>query len=417
MGDLVHYSISIVSGLAIAYLALLLSGTASINDEAARITSISVSYSIAYLPYLLTLWITRVVPETRRMRVVIIVGAILFRLLAFTLPPALSDDMLRYEWEASRISVGENPYKVSPASTGALNRKIPGYDFSAVYGPVLELAHWVTFKLGLPMKTSAAFAEALLLGLFWWWMRKNSWPLWRWALLGWSPLSVYEYWMNGHNDAWLILLLFAAFVTEGFWSWTLLALATLTKWWPVLLVPLWLRFTPSLPGMLGFALFLASCLLWIPIAEWVTKVRFTTGFLGGWQNNAFLYRLLSDKMQAIGLVGSLSALLPFLKKGKVESIIFFLTFFLAVSANIHPWYLGWILPFLGASRVNPLPWLLTMALLPLAYDPMIGWRLNGDWREDELIRFFIWGSVSAFSLFQVVRSKKQVEWFSNGDTS
>lgn len=403
MGDLVHYSISIVSGLAIAYLALLLFGTASIKDEAARITSISVSYSVAYIPYLLTLWIVSIVPDTRRLRHVLVGGAILFRLLAFGLPAALSDDVLRYEWEASRLAVGENPYRESPASTGTANRKIPGYDFSAVYGPVLEGAHLASLVLGLPMKASAAFAEALLLGLFWWWMEKNGWPLWKWVLLGWSPLNVYEYWMNGHNDAWLILLLFAAFVTEGAWSWILLALATLTKWWPILLIPLWLRISFSGPGLIGYALLMGACLLCLPAAEWVTKIRFTTGFLGGWQNNAFLYRLLSDKMQAIGLIGSLSVVLPFLKMGKVESIILFLTCFLAVSANIHPWYLGWLLPFLGASRINPLPWLLSMALLPLAYDPMIGWRLNGAWREDEVIRYLIWGSVSVFSLIHVVR--------------
>ena len=407
MCDLVHYSISIVAGLAIAYLALLFTGTSSINDEAARITSISVSYSIAYLPYLLALWIATIVPETRRLRVVVVGGALLFRLLAFSLPPALSDDVLRYEWEASRLAIGENPYRVSPASVGAGNKRIPGYDFSAVYGPVLEVAHLASFRLGLPMKASAAFAEALLLGLFWWWMRKNGWPLWRWIVLGWSPLNVYEYWMNGHNDAWLILLLFAAFVTDGFWSWILLALATLTKWWPMLLIPLWLRLSFSWPGMIGYALLMASCLLWIPVGEWVTKVRFTTGFLGGWQNNAFLYRLLSDKMQAIALIVSLSAVLPFLKQGKAELIVWFLTFFLAISANIHPWYLGWLLPFLGASRVNPLPWLLAMALLPLAYDPMIGWRLNGEWREDTIIRNLIWGSVTVYSLFQVVRSRNR----------
>ena len=407
MGDLVHYSISIVAGLAIAYLALLFAGTVSINDEAAQITSISVSYSIAYLPYLLTLWIAANVPETRRLRQVVVAGAILFRLSAFALPPALSDDVLRYEWEASRLSLGENPYRVSPASVGAENKKIPGYDFSAVYGPVLELVQLASFRLGLPMKASAAFAEALLLGLFWWWMRKNGCPLWRWVLLGWSPLNVYEYWMNGHNDAWLILLLFAAFLTEGFWSWILLGLATLTKWWPILLIPLWLRFRFSWPGIVGYAMLMCSCLFWISVGEWVTKIRFTTGFLGGWQNNAFLYRFLSDKMQAIGIIGLLSVVLPLFKQGKAELIVWFLTVFLALSANIHPWYPGWLLPFLGASRLNPLPWLLAMALLPLAYDPMIGWRVNGSWREDELIRYLIWGSVCAFSMFQVVRSRNR----------
>lgn len=358
--------------------------------------SISVGYSITYLFYFVALWIASRVPESPHLRGVVLVSAIAFRLLAFALPPSLSDDELRYRWEAETISRGLNPYRISPAQAGALDRKIPGYDFSAVYGPVLEAVHWATYQTGLPMKTSAAFAEALLLLLAW----RQRWPLWRWILLGWSPLSVYEYWMNGHNDSWLMLLLFAAFLTQGTASWAWLTLATLTKWWPILLVPLWLARTFSIPGLLSFTALMASCLLLMPLGEWITKVRFTTGFLGGWQNNAFLYRFLSDKMQAIGIMVVCSAALPRLKLDRAESILCFLTVFLAFSANIHLWYLGWLLPFLAVSRWDPLPWLLPMALLPMTYDQMIGWRLNLSWIADEHMRIWIWTSVTLFAAYR-----------------
>ncbi|MCX6613868.1 MAG: hypothetical protein NTW74_23855 [Acidobacteria bacterium] len=288
------------------------------------------------------------------MRRVVVLAAISFRLLAFTLPSSLSDDYLRYEWEAETISRGLNPYRISPAQLSAPDHRIPGYDFSAVYGPVLEFAHWATYQTGLPMKTSSSLAEALLLLLAW----RQRWPTWRWMILAWSPLSIYEYWMNGHSDSWLILLLFAALVTKGLSSWIWLALATLTKWWPLLLIPIWLAQRYSPPGLVAYALLMSSCLLLMPVHEWVTKVRFTTGFLGGWQNNVFLYRFLSDKMQAIGIAALSSASLPFLKLGLAESILCFLTIFLSFSGNIHLWYLGWLLPFLAASRWNPLPWLL-----------------------------------------------------------
>ena len=390
---MVHYSNSILAGLAAAFLAVLALGTLWTNDEAARITSISIGYSITYLFYFVALWIASRVPESPHFKKVVVLAAISFRLLAFTLPPSLSDDYLRYQWEAKTLSAGLNPYLTSPAQLADPDHRIPGYDFSAVYGPVLESAHWLNYQTGLPMKTSASLAEALLLLLAW----RQRWPVWRWMILAWSPLSVYEYWMNGHSDSWIMLLLFSALLTKGTATWIWLAFATLTKWWPVLLVPLWIGQRFSAPGLLAYAVLLSGCLLLMPISEWITKVRFTTGFLGGWQNNAFLYRFLTDKMQAIGISGFTSAVLPLLKLGPAESILCFLTVFLAFSANIHLWYLGWLLPFLAASRWGPLPWLLPMALLPLAYDSMIGWRLSGSWQEDELMRVWIWSGVLVFS--------------------
>lgn len=394
---MVHYSNSILAGLATAFLAVLALGTFWTDDEAARITSIGVGYSIAYLCYFTAVWIASRVPESPHFKKVVVLAAISFRLMAFTLPPSLSDDYLRYQWEAETLSRGMNPYRTSPALLSNPDHRIPGYDFSAVYGPVLEAAHWVTYQTGFPMKTSASLAEAVFLFLAW----RQRWPIWRWMILAWSPLSVYEYWMNGHSDSWIILLLFSAYLSRGAQSWTWLALATLTKWWPLLLVPIWLGYNFSPPGMFVYVAILSSCLVLMPIDEWITKIRFTTGFLGGWQNNAFLYRFLSDKLQAIGIAFFTSAILPLLKLGLAESILCFLTVFLAFSANIHLWYLGWLLPFVAASRWNPLPWLLPMALLPLAYDPMIGWRLSRSWHEDEVMRVWIWTGVVVFACYRL----------------
>jgi hypothetical protein len=398
---LVHYSNLVLAGLGTTLLATLALGTLWTDDEAARITSISFTNSIAYLPYFFAIALTTRVTETPRLRQIACTGAILFRLFAFAMPVSMSDDVLRYEWEAQTLSQGLNPYRVSPAQLKAAKHQIPGYDFAAVYGPVLEAAHWTVYMSGLPLKASSAIADGLLLLVLW----RKRWPLWRWMMLAWSPLCIYEYWMNGHNDAWLILLLTLAFLAEGTMAWFWLGLATLTKWWPVFLVPLWLRVNPSGMGVGLYGAMLSSCLLLMPVSEWITKVRYTTGFLGGWQNNPFLYRLLSDKTQVIAIAAAGSAGLWFARFGKAESMVAFITLLLAFSANIHPWYLGWVLPFLASSRWNPMPWLLPMALLPLAYDPMIGWRLNGTWNEDPVLRFYIWTGVTVFAAYRLIRSR------------
>lgn len=398
MCDLVHNSNLVLTVLAGMLLLAISAGTLGTEDEAAWIASVCVSNSIAYLPYFFAVYITTRVDETSLMKRVVVIAAILFRLLAFTQPPVMSDDTLRYRWEARQIEAGRNPYRVSPADVKEPDRRVPGYDFSAVYGPVIEGVHFATYKLGLPMKASACVAEAVLLLLLW-----RRVPLSRWVLVAWSPLMVFEFWINGHNDAWLVLLLYLALVARGWAAWVWLGLATLTKWWPVLLVPLWLRADPSLWGVAAYASLLGSCLGLMPWSEWVTKVRYTTGFMGGWQNNAFLYRVMSDKMQAMGVAAVASVSVPWLRLSQVNRCLVLVTVFLAVSANIHPWYLAWLMPMLALSEWDALPWLLPMALLPLAYDPMIGWRMNGTWVEDMAIRNWIWCSVMVFSAYRFLR--------------
>jgi len=53
--------------------------------------------------------------------------------------------------------------------------------------------------------------------------------------------------------------------------------------------------------------------------------------------------------------------------------------FLVFTPTLHPWYAAWIVPFV-ALRPR-LSWLLLLALLPLAYLPVTGWRTAGLWEE------------------------------------
>jgi len=403
MIELAQYSNSILAGLGALVLLSLASGGWGTNDEAGRITAISIAFSVAYLPYLFGMWVAQQAQGRQGMREVVWGVAILLRLLGFVYPAILSDDLLRYEWEAGVLERGMNPYRVSPAELGEGNRMIPGYDVAALYGPVLEGVHWLVYTLGLPMKFSAALGE----GLFLWVAGRQGWPLWRLVMVAWCPLSIVEYWMNGHADAWLMLFLLLALTGEGAGAWVWLGMATLTKWWPVLLVPVWLRTGYSGAGVGIYAAMLGSCYWLMPLGEWVSKVRFGTGFLGGWQNNAYLYRLLSDKMQAVVLFGVTSLGLGWRGGDRAKLSLAMVSVLLAFSANIHPWYLGWLLPVLGVSGVNPLAWLLPMALLPLAYDPMVGWRLNGSWIEDEMLRIYIWGAVSGFAIYAIARGRSR----------
>lgn len=371
------------------------------NEETARILSVSVSISIAYLPFFFALYSASRISPTPTLWRIVWATALLVRLLCFFSPALLSDDTLRYEWEARTLLSGLNPYLTSPRDLSEPNLRIPGYDFPAVYGPLIEALQGLTLALHLPAKASGAFAELLLLIL----SSRAGLPFHRWLLLAWSPLAITEFWLNGHNDSWLILLLFLALTTTSARSWLFLALATLTKWWPALLVPIWLARSASLPGLAIFTALLLSCFFLMPPDAWLTKVRFTSGFLGGWQNNPFLYRFLTDKWQSFAVSLTAAISLPFARLPRHLLTLAFITTFLAFSGNIHPWYLSWLLPPLLLSSINPLPWLLPSALLPLAYNPMFGWALHLSWTPDPQIPQFIWSATTLFAIYAIINKR------------
>lgn len=368
------------------------------HDEGLRIASVCIQYIVAYFPYFLTLHFAQNLLPDKRLEQLSLGVAIAMRLVAVG-PALLTSDMARYRWEAMTLDRGLNPYRVTPASLGDI--LTPGADFSAVYGPWLEFAHWVAYRVtaGAWMQLSAVVADCCILALLWRDLGRGRLTLFRWLLYAWSPLAIYEFWQNGHNDAWLVLFLFLALREGNSWLW--LAMSIGTKWWTLLLVPLWMRRYGWVRGVIALGA-VGLPLLWVlQPEEWVQKVRFTTGFLGGWSNNAFFYHMLQNKEQAIVVLCVAAGVLPFLRMRTPELVLGLTTVVLAISANIHPWYLSWLLPGLVLTRVNPLPWLLPMALMPLAYDSMLGWVLAGVWREDPSLRLLIWIPVLVHSSVHV----------------
>lgn len=371
-------------------LGLILMSHWAYHDEGLRIASVCIQYIVAYFPYLLTLLISQNLLPDKRLERLSLGLAIAMRVAAIG-PAVLTSDMERYRWEASALDRGFNPYRTTPASLGEFT--VPGADFSAVYGPWLEFVHWVAYRLtgGQWMQLSAVLAECCVLGLLWRRLGQGRLPFFRWLLYAWCPLVMYEFWQNGHNDAWLVLGLFLMLEEKSTArSWLWLGASVLTKWWTLLLVPLWVRRAGWRWGALVLCGVGAMLALLLTPAEWVTKVRFTTGFLGGWTNNAFLYHLLTQKEQAVALFVVAGIALPFWRQSPAKVLLAFPTLLLSFSANIHLWYLSWLLPGLVLTEVNPLPWILPMALLPLSYDSMLGWVLAGVWRENQSLRFLIW---------------------------
>lgn len=97
-------------------------------------------------------------------------GAVLLRLLAWPLPPLLSDDALRYLWDGRVVLAGANPYRLAPAAAelGALRSSLwaalPHRDVPTVYPPAalatFAAAAGIESALGSPATGSPGAAPS-----------------------------------------------------------------------------------------------------------------------------------------------------------------------------------------------------------------------------------------------------------------
>jgi alpha-1,6-mannosyltransferase len=352
-------------------------------------------YIIAGIPWITSVWLAGKIPWSARWETLVIVVAVLLRFLAIFIPPQLSDDLRRYRWEGEAQARGLNPYQVSPREDGATDR-LPVPEARAIYGPVIMLAEASAWKLTSSlsgMRLPAMLAELCICGLLLLLRRRCQLPPHHALIWLWAPLPLFEFWANGHNDAITLALLLAAVAFSGPLSMLLLGLAAATKYWPLLLLPFFRR-----QWKLWWIVPLAFLATWAPYGvPPLDNFRYTSGFLGGWRNNDFLFaftwlaageepyraKYLSMALIATGLFWIWRRNLPL-----VRSLTAAVATLLLLSANIHPWYASW--PLLFAALYAPQPAaLLWFALLPLCYEPMLLWQAAGLWQPFDAERWFI----------------------------
>jgi len=137
---------------------------------------------------------------------------------------------------------------------------------------------------------------------------------------------------------------------------------------------------------------------------------FASGFLGGWSNNPSLFWVIeaispskaAAKYIVMGLVGGI-ALIP---QPLERSVLTTTLAILLLSANVHPWYLTWLLPHWAVLTVPPLA--IWMALTPLHYWALSEWRSTGRWVERGPWNAVVYG-ISAVTLFLWLWRRRRVE--------
>jgi alpha-1,6-mannosyltransferase len=353
---------------------------------------------------------------------IIIPAAIVFRLTLVLLPPATTDDLYRYRWEAMVQESGGNPYQARPSAPewrplrDSTYNKIPTRDFKAGYGPAWELLSRGSFVLARAitenpgaqvrwMKAPAVLFDVGLLAVLASLLAALGLPRSRLLLYAWAPLPIWEFWCNGHNDAvvcfWLMAALLAAHRGWKSRAGVALGIATSVKWWPAVLLA---AFGKRCGLVRTFAVTgIITALLFTPFLSNVTEnARHISGFVGGWRNNDSLFGLLfwaaggdlyRAKYMAFGCMGAVSIWLAWRSWPLEKTALWTIVFILLISANCHPWYLTWFMPLLA---INPHPSLLLWtSIAPLFYAVRIRWDMLGQWDGSTPDRWWVYVPVFA----------------------
>ncbi len=197
----------------------------------------------------------------------IAVGA---RLLFFTLPPVLSDDVFRYLWDGRLSAQGANPFLTTPAEWGggALFSLLNSEDFYSVYPPLSQIYFWLGAQLaGGDWMTQYYVTKAFFVGL------EAAGVLLlarvidrRWLLLyALHPVVLLEAAGQGHTEAamvfFLIVVVWSMRQERPHLASAALACAAWIKLYPILLFPfLWQKF-----GRRGLAAALGvTAAVWLP---------------------------------------------------------------------------------------------------------------------------------------------------------
>lgn len=361
--------------------------------------------------------------------------AILLRLTVFHLPPAFTDDVLRYRWEARLQLQGASPYEVAPSDPAVANlrdetyQRISGPDFRAVYGPLTEMLYrhfyaalhqfhlgWraEVFWLKLPSILFELGTLAGILAL----LKAAGQPLQRVLIYAWSPLPIVEFWINGHNDTLMLcpLVWCFALATKQQWrpAFTLLGIAVAAKVWPIALLPLLTGWPPRRWKLAGItAAVVTACILPFGLGLF-RNGPFLSGFLGGWRNNDSLFGVLlwatgdpyRAKYAAFAIVAAV--ILWVTLKGWVatRAAAMIIAAMLLVSSNCHPWYLTWLLVWMP---LHPsLGILLWAGLSPLFYQVLIGWEILGQWDGSTPLRWLVYGPVFVVLAYESLRRRSSL---------
>src|ERR1700686_657577 len=207
----------------------------------------------AGIVYLIALYGFEQTRASRATFILLIFGSLVFRATLWPMQPTLSDDLQRYRWDAKLQANGWNPYAVAPQDPRLANLRdhyyeiMPGRETPTIYPSATELVYRATWKVfpgptafKVPFAAADVLVMLLLAGMF----REEKDRAFRVAVYAWNPLVIVEFAGSGHNDVLALLGLvgsLALLKKRPALASIPIALATMAKVFPGVLLPVWIR--------------------------------------------------------------------------------------------------------------------------------------------------------------------------------
>jgi hypothetical protein len=390
---------ALLFGACLALQGCIFAGLALAARSSCAPSTIVMSLAACFLPYAGALVFSRSVTRRRALDGLAILAALICGAALVFAPPVLSDDLYRYLWEGRLWLAGFNPYRIAPDDPmlahlrDGLWTHINNRPLGSIYPPVSQLLFVVAQQLGgqvWTLKLIALLGHVLCVALLSRISSARKAPL----ALALNPLLLGEAALNGHFDIVCGLALFIS-------AWALArhrylqagvaaAAAVGLKVVGLIALPLFARRPRAL-----LATGLAAALLLLPLV-WSRALSDPVSgpgqFATRWRGNESLFALLDWLSRrfldasAAALVARSVVVLVFLvlcavvvwrRVPPIAAIRWLLWALLLLSPQVHPWYLGWLIPIeLAAGGSAGLVW---SAAVLCAYIPLDRWVAEGVW--------------------------------------
>lgn len=370
--------------------------------------------ALCFVPYAGALIFSRSLPTKRAVDRIALVTALCFGGALVLAPPLLSDDLYRYLWEGRLWLEGLNPYRLAPDAPALghlrdeLWANINNKSLASIYPPLAQLSFVVAQLLGgkvWTLKLLALFAHLLSVAA----IARVSTERKASLALALNPLLLTEGALNGHFDVLCgTALLISAwalsrhrFVQAGVAACAAVGLKVIG----LIALPLLVR-RPKILVATGAV----SALLLVPLL-WSRALGDPGSGLGQfatrWRGNDSVFGLihaLSGALFAESLAGLVSRsivavvllLLCFLmihrRLPPLQATRVLIWAVLLLSPQVHPWYLGWLLPLeVAAGGWAGLVW---SASVLLAYAPLDQWVTERVWEHSPLLQIVEYSAVA-----------------------
>jgi hypothetical protein len=367
-------------------------------------------YALAWGLYL-GLFLVRARDDFVATPAVILLWALVSRLVLVPTEPWLSDDLYRYLLDGRVFESGINPFRYAPANEVIrslhpdLVAKVNHPEVPTIYPPTVQgfglVAAWLNlgvtgWRLLMTLVDLAVIgAVSRLFG-----RGPRGWRAA--AVYGLCPLAIWETGANGHLEPLAALPLIVGahlWRRRGVASGVVWGLAVLAKYYPLVILPAWIR-EKGFARVAGVAALVSLAGLLPFTRGGVDVFAGMKTYLAHWSFNSPLHaalerwigerELLRAMPYAVVLVGGVIAGIRREDPRRAAPMLLFAL--LVLGPTLQPWYALWVLPWLG-DRPHPGLWSF-VAAMGGAY--AVWWQVarTGEWALPPGVAILLWGTVA-----------------------